>query len=600
MYISYGSTNVWGSTFTSNSASSYGGVMYISYGSANICGSIFASNSASSYGGVAHLDWGSVVDILFSAFTWNVAYRGGVMSMDWASADVLRSTFVSNTASDYGGVVYAFYGSSADVASSTFTSNSASYGGVLSVYHQQYPAYPSSAGVASSTFTSNSAFYGGVLHVYSQFPTNPSGADIVSSTFTENSARSGGGAMYVKNAGTLDVSISTLTYNSAPAGGAVYLSSGGANIESTHFEDNQATAFGDDIYSFSGDLTCPSTCPAGIGDLGCTEVDCSSCVCYSCDCAYPTSLPSAVPTPSPTALPTPMPTSTPTPPPTQTPTPLPTPAPTPTTVLTLIPPDTLRLSAIKPAFASDFVYIVNRNAETLTGSIWLLHTSLPQTSAWSIDPAEFSLAPGAFIEVEIGAQSAGVSSNVNGSNLFQIMARTDNSLPVNSTLDVRLAIVPKANRNTSRVIIQGSPTIDIDWDGVSIEPFDSDGFRITAFHDEKFHVRLSKEIASAELSADCDVVWRGDEMPPCYRAKCRVPNADEAGIWDLHMLLDGRDFVSTTAHVKCDKNQYEDKEEACVTCITISGTTCVAGSTLQDLPLDSGYWRSGAPTLSSG
>ena len=398
--------------------------------------------------------------------------------------------------------------------------------------------------------------------------------------FTVNRANYDGGAVYVSG-GAFEASDCSFTSNSAEFGGAVYVSDGGTFTASgSSFSSNQASA-GVDIYletvgTSSGVVDCDSECFEGSGTCG--EVGCFSCTCYSCDCAYPSSLPTPFPSPFPTPLPT-----------TQTPTPAPTPSPTPTTVISLIPPDALSLVATKPSSASESVYVVNLNAETLTGSIRLSNTSLPQRSAWSATPSTFSIAPGAFATVLISIQSPGLNPQTYGSNSFQITARTDNSLPINSTLDVALTIRTKADHNTSKVRFQGAPTIDDPWDQVWIEPFDSDGFAIATDGGENFQAKLS---SGRILTADCSVSWSAKDDPPCYRASCDVPNANQAGIWNLTVSLDDKTFFSTTVRVKCGVDSYEDQDAMCARCP--SGTTCdTPGATLLALPLDSGYWRSG-------
>ena len=97
------------------------------------------------------------------------------------------------------------------------------------------------------------------------------------------------------------------------------------------------------------------------------------------------------------------------------------------------------------------------------------------------------------------------------------------------------------------------------------------------------------------IKAACKMLW--DASSANYGADCLVPDASLAGVWKLEATLQDVRFFSTDIRVKCTKGEYEHPTDACVPCPT--GTTCPAGTTLESLPLDSGYWRAGGISLTS-
>ena len=372
----------------------------------------------------------------------------------------------------------------------------------------------------------------------------------------------------------------------------MYVHFGTADVEGSRFENNQAVYYGDDICSSSATITCPVTCPVTYPSGSCSEVACSSCTCYSCECDtfLPTSspFPSLAPTWSPTPLPSALPTPTPSTPPTPAPSQIPTPAPTPTTVVTIAPEiDVLSLTATKPANASNLetnvLYLVNLNEETLRGTTGLLRTSLPDREAWSISPSTFAIAPGEFQPLIASIQSTGLEPRSYDDNAILFTAWTDNSLPVNRSLDVSVTIRSSIDRDQTLVDIQGRPTLNKPWEGITIFPFDSEGRRMNTEPEGNFDIALN----FGNQSTTCDVRW----TDALYNTSCVVPGTSRAGDWGLSALFDGVEFFTTDVHVQCAKGYFEKPDDTCETCPR--GTECLAGSTLLNLPVVPGFWRSG-------
>ena len=51
-------------------------------------------------------------------------------------------------------------------------------------------------------------------------------------------------------------------------------------------------------------------------------------------------------------------------------------------------------------------------------------------------------------------------------------------------------------------------------------------------------------------------------------------------------------FFTTAVHVKCEEGYFENLDYICEAC-PLPGTECLAGSTLLNLPVIPGFWRSG-------
>ena len=88
-------------------------------------------------------------------------------------------------------------------------------------------------------------------------------------------------------------------------------------------------------------------------------------------------------------------------------------------------------------------------------------------------------------------------------------------------------------------------------------------------------------------STTCDVRW----TDALYNTSCVVPGTSRAGDWGLSAIFDGVEFFTTDVRVQCAKGYFEKPDDTCETCPR--GTECLAGSTLLNLPVLPGFWRSG-------
>ena len=278
------------------------------------------------------------------------------------------------------------------------------------------------------------------------------------------------------------------------------------------------------------------------------------------------------PTQVPTALPSPMPT----PPPSSSPTPI---------IDAKFAPESLNLATTKPNPASGTAYFVNPNDESMFGVIGLLETTL----SWSVSPKNFTLAPGGIQEIVITIESTSLEPRAY-SMLLELRAQTLNSLPIARSFAVELIVNAKADPDMTQVVVQGSPTLDLLWEGVQIFPIDADGFAILDDRGGDFDVLLARD--SGGLVASCTIRW-SDAM---YKVDCVVPDTSLAGDWTLTVTLDGTLVHATTVHPQCAPDNYEDPDEGnCMVCP--QGTECPAGTILAELPLVAGNWRSGKSWL---
>ena len=285
------------------------------------------------------------------------------------------------------------------------------------------------------------------------------------------------------------------------------------------------------------------------------------------------SCPSPVPSPMPTILPTPAPSQ------------IPTPAPTPTTDFTIAP-ETTSLSSTKPQSASGGAYLFNLNSEPMRAAVHLLASSLPRSrERVSIVPQRLSIEPGKYEEFVVTIDPNEVVPGDYNMTL-SVSATTANSLPINHTMFVMLAVGATADPNTTMVAVEGAPTLDVPWRAVEIRPPDGDGSPLTTFQEaDKFVLSLK----SGERTASCNVIW----FTSLYTGECFVPVTSLAGDWGLAVTLSEETFYPTTVHVKCAEGDYEEHDGTCVAC-PFGTAVCPAGTTLETLPLKPGYWRPGA------
>lgn len=242
------------STFSGNTAKSAGGAIYNNSGTLNISSSTFDSNTAGSGGAIAN---GSSIDvgtygttvIDSSSFTNNSADTFGGAIISSGDLTVNNSTFknnsvnVDNLTSDatfdetflYGGGAIFNLGakdnSATNITNSTFEGNSTNAnGGAVSILY-------GNTSIKNSEFTGNKAgLHGGAISAsaVSSQETAPK-TEITDTNFTNNSAQKGG-AIYLNNR-TADINAQnkniTFSGNTAEKGGDIYLNNSTLNLNAS-------------------------------------------------------------------------------------------------------------------------------------------------------------------------------------------------------------------------------------------------------------------------------------------------------------------------------------------------------------------------------
>ena len=175
--------------------------------------------------------------------------------------------------------------------------------------------------------------------------------------------------------------------------------------------------------------------------------------------------------------------------------------------------------------------------------------------------------------------------------LFEVDARTDNSLPVIESLPVALTVTAPASPTFSTVHLDSSPVIGTTWTGITIAPRDSDDLAIYSGGDA-FEISFTKQRDASglaeQLDAACRTEWVGSRNG--YEGVCIVPNDQgTAGDWQLEATLDGEPFFSTVVEAQCDDGHYQDGG-VCHVCP--KGAVCdLTGLKLSTLMPKNGYWR---------
>ena len=340
----------------------------------------------------------------------------------------------------------------------------------------------------------------------------------------------------------------------------------------------------------------------------------------------PTFLPSPAPTPGPTFVPTPAPvgvsdpsptptisrapinpssqptssraptsspTSTPSHMPSATPSFTPTSNPTSPTILTVVP-ETLALSAEKPATAFGKAYIVNQDSfEFQAGEIWLPEkTDIEWTVKTSGEVAvdrdsgnvSYSIAPQSFAEVEFNLVSTGLLPQTYELD-FMFSAKFTGRLETRLVFPLSLQVTAQPHVNYTQVVLRSTPTLGATWVGLRIFPFDVDDMAIVHDTNADFTATLIADLDGT--LAGCIVAWEISY----YMMDCSVPNVATAGDWTIIVALDDVVFYTSVVRAECRAAKYEDLDGMCQDCPT--GTECPNdGTTITSLTVKPGYWRS--------
>jgi predicted outer membrane repeat protein len=309
-----GILTVLNSTFTGNTAQSYGGAIYANYltGPLTITGSTFTGNESTGQGGGAvaafYDDDTEVFDLIVtdSTFTGNTAadVGGAIYAYELNDVTITGSTFTANTAgssagafmiygdddnanvaitdtvisgndaADYGGGLFVSYVVDLTITGTTITDNTAdaeSGGGVYA-----YSVY-GDISITDSTISGNSAGYlGGGFYLGSDIGSEGGSVTITRTTIANNTADDEGGGLYLYDVYVpVTVRNSTISGNTAENGGGIYFSSsqGGATaaliIENSTISGNSASVdgggiwFGDSAYDLELVMTTITANTAG-------------------------------------------------------------------------------------------------------------------------------------------------------------------------------------------------------------------------------------------------------------------------------------------------------------------------------------------------
>ena len=199
---SWGNLIIQDSTFTNNNASMNGGAIF-NMDSLFIKDSIFKNNTAYNMGE----DMESYGGAIYNQNIFSFSSEGDLIMETLGNITIINSSFINNTASEYGGAIENNHGILI-IRDSTFTNNTASrIGGAIENNHGILI-------IRDSTFTNNMADYGGAIY------SDGGNLSINDSDFTNNTASSSGGAVCIifGNATIID---STFTNNTAYRGGAI-------------------------------------------------------------------------------------------------------------------------------------------------------------------------------------------------------------------------------------------------------------------------------------------------------------------------------------------------------------------------------------------
>ncbi len=244
----FGWADVTDSIFLSNTAMVAGGAYFDFL--ENMTGTTFMGNTASDYGGGAYFSpsGGDRLNVLNSTFISNTANGdggGGAVFFSYG-ANLTGTRFLNNTASGDGtggGATFFTFGSNAVVGGS-FISNTTGGGGGGAFFYGFDTTY-----ITGMTFLSNTAWYGGGA-LFST-PSN-----VVETTFIGNTASGGDGGGAFFNPGEFGVSNvieTTFISNTSTgdgAGGALF--AGSANVIESQFIGN--TAPGGDSWGSGGGI----------------------------------------------------------------------------------------------------------------------------------------------------------------------------------------------------------------------------------------------------------------------------------------------------------------------------------------------------------
>ena len=189
-------------------------------GKTTIENSTFTSNSAGLKGGAITIETSGNLEITNSTFNKNNSYTAITTKTTTKSGKKTKTT-TSKTYQGYGGAIFAGENTQLKINDSTFKNNYSNQGGALYIDNDN-------SEIKTSTFTSNKAKgakgyfgYGGAIYLAEGHTANISG-----SSFNKNTSYEGG-AIYVDKNGFININENSkfISNTATTAGGAIYISS---------------------------------------------------------------------------------------------------------------------------------------------------------------------------------------------------------------------------------------------------------------------------------------------------------------------------------------------------------------------------------------
>ena len=279
-------------------------------------------------------------------------------------------------------------------------------------------------------------------------------------------------------------------------------------------------------------------------------------------------------------------------------------------------------------FPSEFVADL-RKPETILRELFIFNTATeipaviniflrgaPAGARWSISPSNGTIQPQQFQSVVLQLFSDAL---LTGTRAMQIEVTTGNvgagRAFASDVVPLALTVTAAADPARSRLVPLSEPVLGQTWtDGVQIDTFDKDGYRIEADAGEAFDVRMR----GGDRELRCSSAWSAPSL--AYTTTCDVPSdTNRAGLWAVfvnHTSIDGAlttslrvearasvlirgakrdESLASRAQVpmRCDATRF-DVEDVCENCIT--GMQCETdasvGNVIGKVALLAGFWRS--------
>ena len=249
--------NVYNSSFNHNTARFGGGVISlmesVDAGKSTIKNSTFISNMAGEYGGVVQLQYSSSISVFDSNFMNNQAFIDGGVFDSFVSSivKVYRSHFVNNSAGSRGGVSASKRRSTFHSTESVFYNNTSDILGAIVFLRNE-----SGITTHGCNFSQNIASYGGAI--VSEIRCN---LIVVNCTFYSNTAKMNGAILYVHANCKIMIDNSNFINNIANNDGVIMVSdSSSIVVNRSNFRGNEAGHDGGVAYAYDNSFIMIVSC----------------------------------------------------------------------------------------------------------------------------------------------------------------------------------------------------------------------------------------------------------------------------------------------------------------------------------------------------